>query len=71
MDLSKYGEVKTCEERDGMFHISIGRGFSNNMKNTWACLKEILDEVGDMFPVVHKQDVDEGKFELVLKQRKQ
>jgi hypothetical protein len=64
--LDKFGRVVDVTEHQGRLTILITEGFKNNMPNVAKC-QEAINGILTDFPYIHKQQVDEGLFYLVLK----
>ncbi len=68
--LERFGKVEQCEEKDGMLHIKITKGFNKDAKNTFECADKIMKLTDNKFPIVHKFITDSDFFHLILKPSK-
>ena len=69
-DLSEYGQVEICEEKDGKFHVKITKGFDTNFNKTFELMGKINDAVGHKYSIVDKCVTDDNLFDYVLSPKK-
>lgn len=67
--LSKYGKVEECYTHHGMFHIKITTGFVNTLAAS-VDIGKLMSVVFEQYPVIHKMEVDENLYHLILKPAK-
>lgn len=65
--ITQFGQVEQWEEKAGRFHVKITNGFSCNAMNTFKCMKMVISETKNKFPIIHKMESDENLFHLILK----
>jgi hypothetical protein len=66
-ELSKYGFVEQCEEKDGMLHVKITKGFDIKMRNTMEVLGKVIELSNNRYPKVHKFITEPNLFHLIMK----
>lgn len=70
-NLNEFGKVEEFQEKGfddrKEFHIKITTGFDPNAKNTFECLKKIIDVLDDEFPYVKYCKTGKDMYHLILK----
>jgi hypothetical protein len=66
-ELSKYGFVEQCEEKDGMLHVKITKGFDIKMRNTMEVLCKVIELSNNRYTKVHKFITEPNLFHLIMK----
>lgn len=68
--LEKFGTVEECEEKDGMLHVKITKGFHRGASNTFDLMDKVIKLSGNKYPIVHRFVTDNNLFHLILKPTK-
>lgn len=68
--LEKFGTVEECEERDGMLHVKITKGFHRGASNTTDLMYKVIQLSHNKYPIVHRFVTDNNLFHLILKGKK-